>query len=567
MLTENQYEVLGDRIAELYQALEQDVIADIARRIKKTGRLTETAELMAKAMMDKGTSPAKIRTEVMKLLRADPAYRKEVANNTKQYKWDTIHKIRETEKRAREMGNLLIAEAGNMSYNKDLWLWHQAGKELTKDSAFAELVESMAEATANTLRNLTLTTGFKGLHGYTSIMNAYTNALDKALIKMTSGAFSFDRAAEDCVRELARSGLRKIDYASGRSYNLDTAARMCLRTASGQLAARISMKHCDDMETDLVEVDSHWGARPEHAAWQGKVYSRSGNNKKYPDFALCGYGEASGLCGPNCRHTFYPFFEGISIPNTWEPEPEPKDYNGKRYTYYEATQKQRQMERDIRAVKGEIEATRIMGGDTKALEAKKRAQIKKYHEFSDAMGISAKDNRLRVVKGSRDVTRTQTYKHISGERTKKEIAKSLFNVQPRLKGDVVSEIKLYKELRKTDIGFDVLKYIEVNKISVDILYDKEAISGAGLKGNYGICYQKSIYINAVACNTLKRIAETIIHETIHIKYDIGGDQHAECVCEYYANKHRKGSLTAEDIKGIIKSVKERYPDLKWREKV
>lgn len=566
MLTENQYEMLGDRIAALYQELEHEVIADIARRVKKTARLTETAELMAKAMMDKGTSPAKIRTEVMKLIRADPTYRKEVANNTKQYKRDIIHNIRQTEKEATKLGKLLIAEAGNMSYNKDLALWHQAGKELTKDSAFTKLVQSVAESTAGTLKNLTATTGFKGLHGYTSIQNAYINTLDKALIKMTSGAFSFDKAAEDCVRELARSGLRMIDYASGRSYNLDTAARMCLRTSSGQLAARISMKHCDDTGTDLVEVDAHWGARPEHAEWQGKIYSRSGKDKRYPDFAVCGYGEATGLCGPNCRHNFYPFFDGISTPNAWEPEPRPKDYNEKSYNYYDATQRQRQLERDIRATKREIEATRAMGGDSKALEAKQRAQIKKYHEFSSAMDIRAKDNRLRVVRSSGDITKAKSYKKINESRALTEKAKSLFTVEAREKGDVVSEVKLYKDLKKTSIGGNILDYIEKNKISVNIMYDKETIASEGLEGNYGLCYGKHIYINAVSCNTLKKISETIVHEATHLKYAIGGDQHAECVCEYYAKKHRKNDLTAEDIKSIIKSVKRRYPEMKWRER-
>lgn len=423
MLTENQYEMLGDRIAALYQEMERDVIADIARRVKKTGRFTETAELMAKAMMDTGKNPAEIRKEVMSLLRADAAYKKEVANNTKQYKRDVIHIIRQTVKQAKELGDELIAEAGDMAFNKDLSLWHQAGKKLTKDSAFVKLVEQMAEITGDTLKNITKTTGFKGLHGYTSIENAYINALDKAILKMTSGAFSFDRAAEDAVRELAHSGLRKIDYASGRSYQLDTAARMCLRTSSAQLSARISMHNCDMTGTDLVEVDKHWGARPEHAEWQGKIYSRSGKNKKYPNFSICRYGAVDGLCGVNCRHSFYPFFEGISEPNQWESEPEPKDYNGKTYNYYEATQKQRQMERDIRATKREIEATKVMGGDTKALEAKKRAQIKKYHEFSNAMDIRAKDNRLRMVKGSSDVTKTKVYKYTkslekSGENVK-----------------------------------------------------------------------------------------------------------------------------------------------------
>lgn len=411
MLTENQHEILGDRIAALYQELENDVIADIARRVKKTGRFTETAELMAKAMRDTGKSPAEIRKEVMKLLQADPEYRKAVANNTKQHKRNMIHRIRQIEKKAAELGDTLIAEAGDMSFNKDLWLWHQAGKTLTKDSAFTRMVEEMAAMTAGELKNLTRTTGFKGLHGYVSIQNAYNNALDKALIKMVSGAFSFDRAAEDCVRELAHSGLRRIDYASGKSYQLDTAARMCLRTGSAQLSARISMYNCDKTGTDLVEVDAHWGARPEHAEWQGKVYSRSGKHDKYPDFAVCRYGEVDGLCGVNCRHSFYPFFEGISEPNKWEPEPEPKEYNGRTYDYYEATQKQRQMERDIRATKREIEAAKILGGDASVLEAKKRRQIVEYHNFSKAMDIRAKDNRLRVVKGSTDITKTKVYKN------------------------------------------------------------------------------------------------------------------------------------------------------------
>lgn len=410
MLNDNQYEILGDRIAKLYQELERDVIADIARRVKKTGRFTETAELMAEAMRKTGKSPAEIRKEVMKLLRADEAYKKEVANNTKQYKRDVIHIVRQTVKEAQKMGDELIAEAGDMSFNKDMWLWHQAGEKLTKDSAFTKLVVAMAATTGGTLKNITKTTGFKGMHGYTSIQNAYTNALDKAILKMVSGAFSFDRAAEDVVRELAHSGLRSIDYASGRSYQLDTAARMCLRTSSAQLSAQISMHNIEVTGTDLVEVDAHWGARPEHAEWQGKIYSVSGKNKKYPDFKVCRYGEVDGLCGVNCRHSFYPFFEGISEPNKWQPEPGPKDYNGRTYDYYQATQKQRQMERNIRATKREIEATKILGGDTSILEAKKRKLINEYHKFSNAMEIRPKDNRLRVVKGSSDITKTRAYK-------------------------------------------------------------------------------------------------------------------------------------------------------------
>lgn len=411
-LTDNQIEILGDRIAGLYQELENDVIRDIARRVKKTGTYTETAELMAKAMCDTGASPAEIRIKVMKQLHATPEYEAEVARNTLEYKKAVKRAIAETERIAKLTCDEIIANAGDMSFNYDLSMWEQSGQKLTKNSAFTRQVRRFQILTGKKLKNLTQTTGFKTPHSTIKVQDAYQHALDKALMKVTTGTFSFDRAVEDCVRELASSGLRNINYASGRSYQLDTAARMCIRTASAQLASNITMQHCDEMGTDLVEVDSHWGARPEHAVWQGKIYSRSGKNKKYPNFSICRYGEVDGLCGANCRHTFYPFFEGISTPNTWEKEPEPKGYRDKMYTYTEATQKQRQMERNIRATKREIEAVKAMNGDSKILEAKKRKQINEYHDFSNAMGIRAKDNRLRVVTGSSDLTKTKSGKEI-----------------------------------------------------------------------------------------------------------------------------------------------------------
>ena len=80
------------------------------------------------------------------------------------------------------------------------------------------MVEEMSKATAGTLKNLTRSTGFKGVHGTTALKNAYRQYLDKALIKMATGTFSYDQCVNDCVKELAQSGLRSIDYTSGRTY-------------------------------------------------------------------------------------------------------------------------------------------------------------------------------------------------------------------------------------------------------------------------------------------------------------------------------------------------------------
>lgn len=106
-----------------------------------------------------------------------------------------------------------------------------------------------------------------------------------------------------------------------------------------------------------------------------------------------GYGEIGGIKDVNCRHNFYPFWEGISkIPPTLE-RPEPKAYNGKTYDYYQATQQQRAMEREIRALKRERYATDDPE-ERRELTRQIKQKTKEYNSFSEAMGIRAKENRL-----------------------------------------------------------------------------------------------------------------------------------------------------------------------------
>lgn len=94
------------------------------------------------------------------------------------------------------------------------------------------------------------------------------------------------------------------------------------------------------------------------------------------------------------------FFEGISEPTKWDNEPKPIIINGKEYDYYHATQKQRQMERNIRSTKREIEAQKAIGGDTTVLNAKLKKQMSDYKKFSADVNIRPKNERLRVQAGS-----------------------------------------------------------------------------------------------------------------------------------------------------------------------
>ena len=148
-------------------------------------------------------------------------------------------------------------------------------------------------------------------------------------------------------------------------------------------------------------MSAHAGARPEHAEWQGKVYTYSGTpSRKYPDFKdSTGYGTVTGLKGVNCTHNFYPYWEGASIIPEFH-EPEPKEINGKEYTMYEATQKQREMERQIRELKREKQAQMDSGQPDPAviskLNGKIRKQTSKYKDFSAQAGLRAKPERMTV---------------------------------------------------------------------------------------------------------------------------------------------------------------------------
>ena len=156
--------------------------------------------------------------------------------------------------------------------------WKSAGKELKDNSFLQQLVDSFAAQTAGEFKNMTQTTGFKVMSGYEGIENAYRRELDKAVIKICSGTFSQDKVVRDVVHDLAQSGLRSIDFASGYSMQLDTAARLAIRTGCHQLAGKVQDKNIEQTGENLVYVSKHWGARntgtghANHEQWQGRVY-------------------------------------------------------------------------------------------------------------------------------------------------------------------------------------------------------------------------------------------------------------------------------------------------------
>lgn len=279
-----------------------------------------------------------------------------------------------------------------------------------------QLTDALVHQSSEELYNITRSTGFMldNGHGgkvFTPLADVYNGYLDDAIAGMTNGAYDYNTLVRRMVSQMTASGLRTdhpfsdggsdygVDYASGWHNRVDVAARRALLTGFGQLTGHVTDLNAQRLGTDYFEVTWHAGARPDHAAWQGKVYTKEQLTTK------CGLGTGPGLLGWNCRHTYYPFIPGVSerlYTDEWLEEQNarentPRRFRGKEYTTYEATQKQRQMETAMRARREQVQLLRAGGADKEDItiaRCKYQAQLEQYRSFSKAMGLEEQTERI-----------------------------------------------------------------------------------------------------------------------------------------------------------------------------
>jgi hypothetical protein len=249
----------------------------------------------------------------------------------------------------------------------------------------------------------------------------FIEALDRAWTQINVGGMDYNTAIQSAIKDLAKQGLNAtnskgqlingaIKYnKSGRVDTLEVAVRRAVVTGANQTAAKTQEALADELKVELVEVTAHGGARPAHAKWQGKVFSRNGDvvidGVKYKDLRKAtGYGSAGGLCGVNCRHTFHPYIHGA--PRTWSDKQikalDKKNikYNGETYSEYEASQIQRGIERDIRSLKRQVAAIEAGGGDASAERSQLRKAQKTYTKFTEDTGLKKQTARTKVATGN-----------------------------------------------------------------------------------------------------------------------------------------------------------------------
>lgn len=446
-------EKLSRKIEDNYSELEERILQDIVRRIQKTGKITSTADYQINRLIILGNSSE----DIEKML-------KDTLNVSYPDMFELYDKVIDWE----YVRNKDIYEQINQKF-----IPYEENGELQ------QITESLIRQTAGELENITQSLGFyldygSGKRVLTPLAEVYQRYLDAACMDIVTGAFDYNSVLRRAVTQLTNSGLRTIDYASGQANRVDVAARRAIMTGISQLTGRISDMNAEKLGTDYFEVAWHAGARPSHAEWQGKVYSKDDL------YRICGLGTVTGLLGANCYHEYYPFFPGISERNwsdEWleaknREENTPKEWRGKGYTVYEAKQKQRQMETAMRAQREKVKLLKEGGADSDEIliaRAKYQAQLDEYAKFSQKMGLKQERARIYLDMKGKVAPSNSTKKVIEAKLEK------MYN-----KGNLLDNIKIYEKdvsLRQRIRSGTVSTQVELGKQGKHIKLHSNYIQG------------------------------------------------------------------------------------------
>ena len=378
MLPPSYLDAMPDAFVQLAQQVEDEILQDVARRIGKMGTLTETADWQ----LWRYQQTEAVRENVVKLLA--------------KYSGKSEATIRR-----------LLKEAATEAMEREDAIYYHYNLEPTpfeESAALNNLLNAGARQTCGTWRNLTATTA-------NTVSGAFERTLDVAWGKVATGAFDYKTAVKQAVDSLADE-MPEITYPSGHTDSLEVAARRAVLTGVNQTAGKLQEARMDEMNVEFVETSAHGGARPSHAEWQGRRFHRGGAvdylGKHYPDFEQAtGYGTGAGLCGWNCRHTFFAVFPELGDPPTWTEESLQElnarniEYNGNLYTQYEVNQMQRARERNVRKWKKRYLAESAAGSDTTDSAVRLKAARQSLSEFAKATGGRVDSARVSVPKFGR----------------------------------------------------------------------------------------------------------------------------------------------------------------------
>ena len=495
-----------------FRNLENRIMEDVVRRIKKTGEITSSADYQLNRYYILGNSTKGIEDIVKSAVGDD---------------------FPETFE--------LYDEVIEKQYTRSKYLYEQVNEHFIpyeENQELQQLTAALIQQSNDELYNITKSMGFmvdmgSGKKVFSPLADYYNEYLDNAMVEITSGAFDYNSVIRRVVGQMTNSGLRTVEYASGRTSRCDVAARRAIMTGLTQLTGQISQMNAQKLHTDYFDIDWHAGARPTHRVWQGKVWSSE------QLITVCGLGTVSGLLGANCYHEYYPFIPGASerqFSDEWLAEQNrkediPKTFKGKEYTLYEATQRQRYLETNMRAQRQKVKLLQQAGADPEAIlleKCKYQAQLDEYKAFSRKMGLKEQRERIYYDLQGRVAPSKAAYaKYLDQQAEKARQAqtvkqkKSSYTIRKAVKGlpDIRS---VQTNADRENFARKLIDSLGIDRIGVDVKV--EPINGA-----FGYCgFNVNSNPNSGICNYIKYCLDasdpradvykvkTAFHESYHL---------------------------------------------------
>ncbi len=424
MLSPDQIQDAGDAVAALYSDMEAKMLDHLV------GVLLDVDKLDQKSI-----------TELNLLAQSMTSDLQKIVESNKEYIADEVYETCETFLKASDKDDIKRLGKGDLIFPQQL---------------------------AATVTGMQLVMNRNNIKMVEGAKTAFLNASIEAVTKINSGLFTTERALHQAARKLEGEGI-PIEYVTYQNpktgkttitNHVDVAVRRHIRTQISQDGARMTMDRLKKYDVALVEVSSHAGSRPEHAEWQGRVYSLKGDitieGTRYRDFySATRYGSVDGLCGANCRHSFAPYIHGA--PRSYEPNPShpsglPND------EVYGLTQKQRYLERKIRDDKRQLRGAQV-----------------EYEKHPDKLA-----NKTNLLKAKETLAKRQAQMRdfIKDANAKCKPGTSVLQRSPRREwaGDMPKGVKVNASHRKLD-DFLASRSAQLKSAGISKARMKAAISG------------------------------------------------------------------------------------------
>ena len=192
-------------------------------------------------------------------------------------------------------------------------------------------------------------------------------------------------SATNAIREeLTKSGVFKVTYSDGKQIPLASYAFMAARSARTETANTANLDAAKRNGSDLVKCTTIYPTCEICSQFQGRVYSISGKDKRFPALYETALKNGYQLMHPNCRHEFLPYFEELRTEEEIEKDrafsnrPFNRDYRGKKerdaYTDWQVFNRQVREERaeynELKSILGNKMPYKTIGGFRRARRAK-----------------------------------------------------------------------------------------------------------------------------------------------------------------------------------------------------